>query len=334
MAKLRFIILFTFVFSFHYSIAQCFTSPGNPIGGTANMGTLQKGIFRITVFHKYNYADKYLNGHSTSEVIYYKNANYNYTGSVIGYGITDKFNLEAEAGFFLNKTVTFQTNAALQSLSGKSFTGNGLSNGIITAKYQIYNNNDKRFEWTMACGLKFPFSLYPATLNGVPLMDDIQPSTNSFGLVLQNYLVKENSFTGLRFFLLSRYETNIKNSTDDKYGDTYMNSIFISKHLWFPWTKGDGAWTAILQLRNELRGKMIENIDTPNERVKAASGGYMFFAGPQLNCTIHKTWNISLLWDIPVYQYYNEDQLSNKISFLINITKDIIANNKNLKAIY
>ena len=48
----------------------------------------------------------------------------------------------------------------------------------------------------------------------------------------------------------------------------------------------------------------------------------MFYVSPQLNFTLTKKCNISVMADIPVYQYYNEIQLSNKYAFVVNVIKD------------
>ncbi|MFH2143821.1 MAG: hypothetical protein ABIJ97_15460 [Bacteroidota bacterium] len=139
-AKKLFFLLFAFP---TWVFGQCFTSPGNPIGGTANMGTLSKGILRGNIFHKYNYADRYLNGDSPSDFIYYKKAFYNYTGSVFAYGITDKLNIETEAGFFENKTVIFSEKFGNQTLANTIHTGYGFSNAVLSLKYNVFTNNKK-----------------------------------------------------------------------------------------------------------------------------------------------------------------------------------------------
>ncbi|MFH2143820.1 MAG: hypothetical protein ABIJ97_15455 [Bacteroidota bacterium] len=130
---------------------------------------------------------------------------------------------------------------------------------------------------------------------------------------------------------MNRIETNVVNNENIKYGNTYVNSLFITKHLWFPWTTGDGIWTAILQLRNEYRNKIILDKGTEYEHIKTASGGTGFYISPQINVTITKTLNFSVMYDYPFYQYYNEIQLSNKHAILFNLTKDIIFN-KDIKS--
>jgi hypothetical protein len=66
----------------------------------------------------------------------------------------------------------------------------------------------------------------------------------------------------------------------------------------YNWIKGD--WTTILQLRNEFRGK-----DNINDRIVESTGGYSLHLMPQINYTIKEKWNISLIGNIPLYQYFN-----------------------------
>lgn len=314
---MRFIIPLFFIFCLPCELfSQCFSSPGNPIGGTANMGTLKKKLLRVTSFYRYSYADKYFEGNKPSDYNFYKNAYYNYIGCLIGYGLTDKFTLETESGYFINKTINFDKSYPLAEYSKQ---GNGLSNAVISAKYNIYKNVAKRFGFSASLGAKIPYSTKIPIINGVPQPIDVRPSTGSFGIIAQSYLVKESPLRGLRYFLINRVETNFTNPEEYKFGNTYYTSIFISKHLWFPWTKGEGIWTAIIQLRNETRGKNKQS----NELVNG-TGSYIFFISPQINITIKKMWNLSVMTDFPIYQYYNEIQLASKYAFTVNLTRDFI----------
>ncbi|GAB4290953.1 MAG: hypothetical protein Kow0068_16320 [Marinilabiliales bacterium] len=317
-----FFILISFLSVFSISLySQCFTSPGNPVGGNASLGTLPANVHRITFFHKYNYTDVYFSGDNKADNIY-DHALYNYIGNTISLGLTGKINLDIESGYFINKVIQYPGDNPNPLLANKKITGSGFSNCNFIGKYNLYNNKDKMFEWTVGSGIKIPFSKNPITENTTILPLDVQPSTNSFGYIVESYLIKENSMRGLRFFLYNRIESNFKNSLDYKYGNTYINSFFISKHLWFPWTTGDGIWTTILQFRNETRTRTIY----PSGEYKEASGGILFFISPQINITIAKKWNISVYSDIPVYQYLNGTQLANKYIFYFTVSKDFIFN--------
>jgi len=87
------------------------------------------------------------------------------------------------------------------------------------------------------------------------------------------------------------------------------------QHLIFSWLKGD--WTTILHIRNEIRNK-----DKTVNGWKESSGSTIFYFSPQINYTIREKWNISVLADLPVYQYFNGTQLATKYSISLNFARD------------
>ncbi|PLX01432.1 MAG: hypothetical protein C0594_13190 [Marinilabiliales bacterium] len=301
-----------------YAKSQCFSSPGNPIGGTANMGTVGESMLRIAAFYKYTRSDQYFEGGEKTDYKLVDKARYNFLGLTLGYGITKKLTIENETGYFLEK---------FQEYNFANYTqqGYGLSNALLSIKYAIYSNPEKRFEWSAGLGSKIPLRKSAQVIDGVEQHIDVQPSTGSYGIVFQNFLIKENSFTGTRFFLINRFEYNFENPVNYfnngvqyKFGNAYYTSFFVSKHLWFSWTKGDGAWTAIAQLRNETRQKRKENGD-----LVAASGNSIFYFSPQINITLFHRLNFSTILDIPLYQYYNEIQLGSGPAIMLNLSFDL-----------
>ncbi|MBP7496281.1 MAG: hypothetical protein KA792_01270 [Bacteroidales bacterium] len=298
--------------------SQCFSSPGNPIGGNANLGNVELKLLRFGIFYKYALTDKYLDGDKNTDFIYYDKANYNYIGNIIAYGLTNKLTIESECGYFINKTVYYDKKLPY-NLPEYSKKANGLSSALLNIKYGIYNNNEKRIKYSASIGVKAPFNTKMLSKNNVILPVDVQPSTGSFGIVAQSFLLKENSLKALRFFMINRYEINFENNENYKYGNVFYYSLFISKHLHFRQQWISENWTAILQLRNEYRDRNLYN----NNKIKG-SGSILFYLSPQLNYSFKVKYNISVLTDIPLYQYYNDVQLANKFSILVNMTTDIV----------
>jgi hypothetical protein len=154
--------------------------------------------------------------------------------------------------------------------------------------------------------------------NGVELPIDIQPSTGSFGCVFQGFFIKENSVRSIRFFYISRFEKNFKNTQDYYFGNFWYNGIFLSKHLPYTWPGKNKGWTVILQVRNELKGKN----QLEGELLKD-TGSVIFYVTPQINYTIGELWNVSVLFDLPVYQYYYGPQLAASAAFGITLSRDL-----------
>lgn len=293
--------------------AQCFASPGNPVAGSANLGVLNKGTIRAIGFYQYSLLDKYFDGSRISEhnpVV--TSAYYNYSGFSVGYGITPNFSVETEAGYFFNRT--------RETRFGTVNSASGLSNAIISGKYNIYRDRIKNLEFSVSLGARLPFSTSPVKDEfGEPLHIDVQPSTGDFGGVLQTFFVKEFDIISARVILINRFERSFnENKMGYKFGDSFISSLFLSKHLANPYTDLTKDITVILQLRHEYRDKNLRN----GSQV-TASGSNLLFLSPQLNYNLKMLWNFSIMMDIPVYQYYNGIQLGHSYAFTFSVTRDL-----------
>lgn len=315
---MRFLVLIIFFQLFFFQTAtqkgyaQCFASPGNPIAGSANLGVLDKGIVRAVSFYQYNLLDRYYRGSSLAPVKGpVSSANYNYVGLSVGYGISNKFTIEGEAGYFVNKTQNFG--------GGDTERGYGFSNAVISGKYNLYKNAAKGLEFSVAAGGRIPFSTEPQEVDGVALSIDVQPSTGNFGGVFQSFFVKEFDVISARIIMINRYETNFtENSRGYIFGDVFTNSLFLSKHLANPYTRLTKDITSIVQVRHEyvqpyyLNGVLRDKY----------SGSKALIIAPQLNYNLKMVWNFSLTYDIPVYQYYNGTQLAKAYAVTFSLTRD------------
>ncbi len=233
---LRFVlcfILITLALNNKISFAQCFASPGNPIAGSSNLGVLDEGIIRAVGFYQYNLLDNYYEGSNRikwDKPSAISSAYYNYGGFSIGYGITQKFTVETEIGYFFNKTQNYK-------YIDEDLAAGGLSNAIISGKYNIYRDYGNNIELSLSAGAKIPLSLEPKRVDGVEVPIDVQPSTGNFGAVFQSFFVKEFDAISARLILINRYENNLtENKMGYKFGDEYVNSLFFSKHLANPYT--------------------------------------------------------------------------------------------------
>ncbi len=323
-----YIFLLHFLLSNTYS--QCFTSPGNPIGGNLNMGVVNKHSLRVASFYKHSTSSRYFFGdelYTKKEGTTFDRALFDYLGGFLAYGITEKLTLETEFGYFIDKKRYFPVKA--------NEIGNGFSNALITAKYKAISNLDKRFETTLGIGGKIPLRHNAQTKDGVELATEAQSSGGAYGVVGKLYVIKEIPFQALRFFLIAQYEHNFPSIPDFyehkqyEFGNALTTSLFISKHLHLPpsleWLSQN--WTAILQIRNEIKGKnkyLSKDITDAEWKNVPNSGSVVFFMSPQLNYTLEELWNISITFDIPLYQYYQKKQMAIDYAFNINVTRDIL----------
>jgi hypothetical protein len=291
-----------------HAAAQCLSSV-NPVGGSNNLLVLEKNSLRVISFYRYNYGNSYYEGDKPSDFNLIRSANYNYAGGTIGYGLFEKITIETEVGYFFNKTQHYNFD------SPNTLRGSGFSNAILSARYSLLKNDSKRFFISSSLGAKIPFSREPIVRDGVVLPVEVQPTIGAYGMVIQGFMVKESPATGTRYFITGRTELNARNKQDYKLGTSVFTSLFISKHLMFSWLKGD--WTTIIQIRNETRGR-----DQTAAGWKESSGSTLFYLSPQINHFINEKWNVSVMIDIPVYQYFNGIQLAAKYGISLNFSRD------------
>ncbi len=286
--------------------AQC-CSTGNPVGASTNVGILDKSSARVTGFFRNSYSEIYYEGSKPSEDTQdmANNAHYSFSGISVEYGVSHRITAQLDMGYFFNKIVDFR-NELLTDHNGQ-----GLSNGLAMLKYGLYINPSKKFEVTTGLGLKFPFGMEPKKAsNGTLLQLDARPSTNAFGLTGTVLISKEFPDLHIRTFLLNRYEYNFSNKNDYMSGQLLLNSLFVSKRI-VPRLFG------IIQLRNELHGKDIQKGE---EEVN--TGYHLLVFTPQLSYSIGGLWNLSFLYDIPVFKNYQGKQLTPQYSFAFSLARE------------
>lgn len=314
------LLLFFILTSSSSAICQCFGSPGNPAAGTSNLGTLKKNVLRISFFHRYSYSDTYYEGFKKSNFILYDRANFHFTGNLIAYGISNKLTLEAETGYFINKTLHYSTSLPYP-LPEYTKRGYGFNQTILSAKFLLLDDEKHPVKWSASAGIKIPLRNEPQYHNNTQLPIDAQPSQLAYGGVLQSFLLKENSFKGIRYFMINRYEYNVKNSINYHWGQSLSNAFFLSKRLHVKHKLFHDKLTGIVQLRHEMKTKNKNyNVFQP---IIESSGSQLLYFTPQINYTAKSVWNISFMVDLPLLQYYNGTQLGNKFSMGLVITRDI-----------
>jgi len=288
------------------AFSQC-CSTGSPVGASTQVGVLNKNALRVVIFYRHSYSDTYYKGSkpSTDTLNMTDNAHYDFVGMTLEYGLTHKMTLQADVGYFFDKLVNFH-NPALTDHNGK-----GMSNGTLMLKYGLWVDPANLIEITAGAGLKFPFSRQPQTApNGTLLQLDARPTTNAFGAAALLLLSKEFSDISLRTFMLNRFEYNGFNINNYQTGKLYINSLFVSK-------KVAKRLFGIVQLRNEFHGK-----DVQDGEKETNTGYHLMVLTPQVSYSIAGLWNLSVLYDVPVFKNYQGKQLTPSYSYAISLTRD------------
>ncbi len=311
------LIIFIFTFSLEYSYSQC-CGMGSPVGGNANAGILNKKTLRVNTLYKYGFFETYY--HNDVRLVNYgpiKNSSYNFVSLVVSFGLTKRFTIENEAGYYINKTQHFNDTI----LDKIAEPGHGFSSGVFSVKYGAYINPQKEIEITLGAGMKYPFSKEPQIVNNVRLPIEVQPSPRSFGFVGQLFLKKGFSPIGLNILLLNRIDINRPNPDDYTTGSLNITSLFISKKI-IP------NFIGILQIRNDI--KKSDKASSPETKL-LSEGSHLVYCVPQLTYVVGGKWAVSGFCDLPIYKYYKGKadytlgtggQISNKYAFGLSLSHD------------
>jgi len=297
--------------------SQC-CSPGTPIGGEANQGVLDAKTLKILTFLKSSSSNDYYAGDQITKPSLLDKGGFNFLGFNLSYGINNRLTIDSELGYFINKTQEYL-------FGNYQLTGSGLSDISFITKYKAYFNKDKQLEVVSGIGIKIPIGQYQQRSEGVLLPIDVQPTNGAYGYIISIFIYKGYIEKNLRFFLTSRATiaphdvayTEINPVKYYNYGDLYTFSLFTSYNL-------SVKWNVILQTRYELRTQDKYKFgNESNYQPFTSSGGHKFFLVPQINYNILPKWYLSLLFDYPVYQYYNMKQLGTGYAFGVNISRTL-----------
>jgi hypothetical protein len=276
-----------------------------PVGGTTNIGVIKKNNLRANIFYKYIFGDKYFRGDIPLSMGDIKSYYSHYFSFNTGYGITNDVTLEGELGFFSNKTQDFRY--WKESMSG-------LSHVMLSGKYNVFNSVKSEFEFTAGISARIPFPVYDDSA-----FKFVDPSTGAWNFGLSLFAYKGFNKSGFHFFLINRTEFNTKNKYGYIFGPSNYTSLFSAYEV-FPFLTG------IIELRNEwrLRDYIIDYYVGESggnkiytDKYAGDSGGDIIFISPQINFNI-SSFNLSLIFDYPLYGLYNGTQLANNYSVGLN----------------
>lgn len=308
------ILLLFSLFTFHVSLSfgQC-CSPGNPIGGTTALGVNEEGVWKFFLNYRYGYSGQYFEGNQASTTQFIQDGNYNHLGLIAMLGLTDRLTVEAEAGYFFNKTQRYVPGILPTHQSGR-----GLTDLTFTARFNFFRDLTRDWEVTGGLGFKVPLGNHQLLDQGIVLPRDLQPTTGAYDLVQTFFLYKGFLPQKIRTFLLTRLELKGQSIDEYQYGNFFATSLFGTYSL-------GTDWVLIAQLRGEFRGRDSRpftgtgiNVENDREEVIPTGSQKLFFV-PQISYLLSPQWQVSVLGELPVYQQYNDRQLGNTAVVMLSL---------------
>lgn len=289
------------------ALAQC-CSMGNPLAGMTYSGEATKGNLQINAYYKHGYNETYFR-HNVRLVNYgiYSHSNYDFAGLALSYALTNRLTLEHETGYYLKKEIRF-INPELDALVKYGY---GLSNGILSFRYQLAGGKPGLTRISAGAGVKYPYSTKLFSIENVDLPIELQPSTGAFGLMGQVFFTRD-VLKNYKLTLGHRSEFNFRNKHEYLYGSMHTTTLAIAGRLY---KKVFGQLT----LRNEH--KLTDK--TPTGAKLASQGGNTLICSPKLGYQFPAGFHLSVFADLPVYKYYFGEQLSMQYALGISLAKSM-----------
>jgi hypothetical protein len=238
----------------------------------------------------------------------------NYLYARLAYGVTDKFTMSVESGYFVNKTqVGLEKKDTVRS--------SGIADLILFPRYNLFTRNTEltRTEITVGMGAKIPLGKYndstvvyrnPATgakyyTTSPPT---IQPTNGSHDVVFYGFVFRGYSEKNFRIFTSLIYIKKGWNPLGQKFGDYASIGLFAGKTLFEKLgvtIQVRGEWVQKMKYDKNIDMLALYNIDV------LSTGSKKIFVAPQLSFT-HNNLTVYVLSEIPVYQYLNGTQVASQ----------------------
>jgi hypothetical protein len=307
--QLKFAFLyFSLLLIFQQASSQC-CSAGSPssfaFGDQANPKA--RSLFLSSSF-KYSSSSQYFKGNQPVDLNFDAPASYSYIDLSAAYGISQRFSIQAQSGYFLNKV---QHNPAPYP----SDRGFGLSDADFFIKYRAYKSIKHHIEVNTSAGVRVPVGVFDLEKDGVKLPLTIQPSSGS--LVYLAGISSLKTFNDSKWKLYSAFSAEFPQLIDSKnfyyhYGNLYNLSVAAACQL-------SKYFVPALQLMMEMSGHATRELD----QVVEATGYSIVALSPQVESSILNNWSARIAADIPVYRYYNGIQLANAFKISLKVSHKI-----------
>lgn len=309
-------VLFSLVYNQTFSQSCCSGGSGSPIAGGSSQGVLQERQVEIAPNYQYTGTNRFMvHDRDTAKLFDYLFTNYLYLR--FAYGVTKKFTMSIESGYFFNKTQYGLKKA-------DTITSSGIGDLILFPRYSIYTRNTEktRTEVTLGLGYKIPLGKYN---DSTKVFTDpnsgknyyttspptIQPTTGSQDIIFYGFLYRGYPEKKIRVFGNILYIKKGWNALGQKFGNYASVGLFAGKTFFNKLgvtLQVRGEWVSLMKYDKTIDMLALYNIDVKS------TGSKQIFLTPQLNFT-HKNFTIYALREIPLYQYVNGTQVASQVQY-------------------
>lgn len=306
---LAILIVFIIFMSSTHVYAQC-CGAGNPISISGTDNNLRKNHMQVSLDYRHSASDKYYKGSKLYTEDFFgrlENASYDFMNLGVSYGITSRWTVQSQIGFYIDKQENFKNDL----LPDASVWGFGdLS---ISTSYVVWRNIKKGIELAPFVMVKFPVGKFDCEKDGIKLPISMQPSSGSYKYAAGFYFYSNLS---RRWYLTSynlfEYAQRIKsNNFNYKYGNlTYINVATYYK-----------AWD-FMSAGVNLSYEYMSNSKDEFQTLEGTSY-HLVKVVPQLLFRPVRKFNIVISGEIPIWRHVNGIQMSNLWAIQVKLVYDI-----------
>lgn len=255
--------------------------------GIADNGLIPKKNLRIALFYRFAESSVLFEGkRQVRNAIDYKT---DFAQAIASYGLTHYTTLDFDISYSYRMLNQY----------GFKLSGMGFSNLGIGFRQNIFESEFSDFVVNVGFGTRFPLMKFKEIEN---YPSAIQPSTGAVGVFA--LLFSQISFRslGINVALFSRADYNFENNQNYYFAPSIQTSLIASKELF-------SNLVFVAELKSDFRFR-----DYYHDTLYPNSGSLTLFFNPQVNCKF-KDVGVSLFAEIPIYQYFNGEQIGNGFAF-------------------
>ena len=298
----------------------CGGGSGSPVAGGSSQGVLNENQMEINTNLQYIHTTKFFTG-DKPDTNFLDSYSSSYLYTRLAYGLTKKFTISLETGYWLDKTEVGKNKAV-------TYNSSGIGDIIIFPRYNLLNmeKNHKRTEITVGMGFKIPLGSYNDSSEMIePFSGDkyyitkplsVQTSSGSHDIIFYAFLSRTYSFYNFRVFANALYVKKGYNPIGEKMGDYASIGLFAGKTFF-------KNLAVTMQMKAEWIAKMklnetIREYDYPNYDPEA-TGSKKLFVVPQLSYS-YKGFVLYALSEIPLYQHVTKTQIASQFQTTIGLS--------------
>lgn len=310
MRTLILVCLFSFAMFTQLHAQCCAGGSGSPIAGGASQGVLMKNQVELNSNYQFIHTDRFLRGDSP-DTNFFEGYSSHYLYFRAGYGVTERFTMSLEAGYYLSRN---QDELGTRGVISSS----GIGDVILFPRYNVYRKKTEKgsTELTLGLGFKIPVGKYNDSMGHVepfsgmmyyttkPL--SVQPSSGANDLIFYSFFYRGFDCDNLRFFANAMYIRKGWNPNGEKMGDYASVGLFAGRSF-------RCRLNATAMFRAEWVDRTQVNDDilmyTALSYDPAATGSKKIFAGLQLGYAPVDGMMLYASSEYPLYQYVTRTQV-------------------------